>query len=299
VPFSYREKGELKTREVFLILDQLADIGCFYLGFTGGEPFVRKDILDILRYAGKLGFEIIIYTNGFLINEKVADDLAILKPNKVDITIPAMTKKPFERITKSSGSYEKFFKAIDLLRKRKVALGFKTCLLKENSNEIKDIQDFAHSLNAFHRLDDTLSRRLDGSGEPYSYRPDRKSLQLGDFNECSDYPNIRKNLHLFKCGVGVSQAAITPSGELKMCLMIEQPKYKILQSSLSNAWKKLKKAAQAIKPDKNYKCDICKLKDYCKWCPARSWLYHKNFTSCEPECRKKAERVYLNYANKG
>jgi MoaA/NifB/PqqE/SkfB family radical SAM enzyme len=64
VPFKYRKCKELETKEVFAILDQLKDIGCFYLGFTGGEPFMRKDILDILWYAKKKGFEIIIYTNG-------------------------------------------------------------------------------------------------------------------------------------------------------------------------------------------------------------------------------------------
>ena len=85
VPQDYRDKkGELETREVFDILDQLKDIGCFYLGFTGGEPFVRGDIMDILWYAKRRGFEVIIYTNGSLIDERIACELADLRPNKVD-----------------------------------------------------------------------------------------------------------------------------------------------------------------------------------------------------------------------
>jgi len=122
VPQSYRKYNELETKEVFSILDQLKDIGCFYLGFTGGEPFIREDIIEILWYAKRCGFELIIYTNGSLINEEIAGQLQRLRPNKVDITIPAMSKDAFERISGVSGSRDKVFEAIDLLHTNGVNL---------------------------------------------------------------------------------------------------------------------------------------------------------------------------------
>jgi radical SAM protein with 4Fe4S-binding SPASM domain len=107
--------------------------------------------------------------------------------------------------------------------------------------------------------------------------------------------------NLFKCGVGLSQAAITPLGELKMCLMIDYSKYKIIHASrstshatgytLKEAWDKLKELVKNIMPDENYKCDRCELETYCKWCPARSWLEYRNFTSCVSESRAKAEAI--------
>ncbi len=324
VPSSYRKKkGELKTKEVFSILDQLADIGCFYLGFTGGEPFLREDIMQIFRYAKKKGFEIIIYTNGSLIDEKTADELAALRPNKIDITIPAMSKEAFEKITKVPGSHKRIFRTIDLLSKNNINLGFKTCVLKENESEIKEIQDFAASLGALHRLDDMLSPRLDGSNEPYEYRgtlkensvarstsrvsrnrsqlkPETCYLLPDTCYKNSPTPNIE---NLFKCGVGETQAVITPFGELKMCLMIDYPKYKILTENreqktdnrsqklrLRDAWERLKNLVKNIIPDENYQCDRCELEPYCKWCPAKAWFYNRSFTSCEPETRHWAER---------
>ncbi len=314
VPRSYRNYKELKTKEVFSILDQLADIGCFYLGFTGGEPFIREDILDILWYAKRLGFEIIIYTNGFLIDEGIAKELSLLRPNKVDITIPGMSRIAFECISGVSGSRDKVFKAIDLLHKKGIDLGFKSCVLKENKKEINQIQDFARSLGALHRLDDMLSPCLDGSDEPFKYRGAllranrrKSSANLRKYlnkDISVDSRLISENLRLFKCGVGVNQAAITPSGELKMCLMIDYPKYKILdtenrnqkiearsqRANLKDAWERLKGFVASIKPDKDYKCNRCELERYCKWCPARVWLYKRNFTSCEPESRTFAKK---------
>lgn len=302
VPLEYRKYRELKTKDVFAILEQLRDIGCFYLGFTGGEPFIREDILKILRHAKKCGLEVIIYTNGSLIDEKIADELEKLRLNKVDITVPAMSKTAFERITGVAGSYEKVFRAIDFLHKRKVTLGFKTCVLKDNKTEIEDIQELTASLGALHRLDDMLSRRLDGSEEPYQYRGFliEKALYKNSSLEQNDCEVSTHNLNtknrkpstekLFECGVGGTQAAITPWGELKMCVMIDQPKYKI-NSSLEDTWKKLKDFVAEIKPDNNYQCNSCQLLVFCKWCPAKAWLYNRTFTSCEPESRKKAELI--------
>jgi radical SAM protein with 4Fe4S-binding SPASM domain len=307
VPFRYRKKRELPTRQVFSILNQLSDIGCFYLGFTGGEPFMRSDMLDILRYARKRGFQIIIYTNGSLIDKITAKELGRIRPNKVDITIPAMTKDVFERITNAPGSHEKVFNAIDLLKREGVALGFKTCVLKENQGQISSIRDFACSSGAAHRLDDMLSPRLDGSRAPFEYRS-RPAVRAQEYNgkrkpesgvfsrsssqECGGTPGGT----LFSCGAGSSQAAITPSGQIKACVMIDHPRYRIIETAgekhradLSTGWDRLKKFFGSVKADENYRCGACELKNYCKWCPAKGWLYERNFTACEPESRRGAE----------
>lgn len=337
VPFNYREKSELKTKEIFSILDRLKEAGCFYLGFTGGEPFMRQDIMDILWYAKRCGFEVIIYTNGSLIDKKMAQELGRLRPNKVDITIPAMTETAFQKITQVAVAQRRVFQAIEFLHKKGVALGFKTCVLKENQAEIKEIQKFAASLGALHRLDDMLSPRLDGSPEPFRYRG---SLEVGctshvtrstsqtinspaisynsdnlklDCNENLPMTYDQRPKTLFKCGVGISQVAITPLGELKLCLMIDYPRFKISsshtsrvsrhtlhitrgQNGLQKAWQGLKEFVSSIKPDENYQCHHCNFQPYCKWCPAHSWLYDKSFTSCNPENRQKAEvsRQLLN-----
>ena len=101
----------------------------------------------------------------------------------------------------------------------------------------------------------------------------------------------QKSRQLFSCGAATSQVAITPQGELKICLMIDKPRYKILTSGLRNAWHKLRRFSARIKVDKNYHCHDCLLVDFCKCCPAHSWLYNRTFTSCVPEIKARAERL--------
>lgn len=282
IPQSYFRYGELKTESIFSILDQLAEAGCFYLGFTGGEPFIREDIMDILWYAKRKGFEIIIHTNGSLIDKKRVDELSDIHPNKIDITIPAMSRHIFENITQASGSYEKVFRAISSLRDKGVGLGLKTCVLRENEVEIKKIQEFAASLGVMYRLGHVLFPCLDGSKEPYRYRAGQVMYAKRMVRDCA---MDRHQETLFRCGVGVSQAAISPLGELKMCLMIQSPLYKIGESSLKDCWEKLKKMVKDIdiNLDREYSCSGCNLKGYCRWCPARGWLENKRFITCTPD----------------
>jgi len=258
IPPAYKRKyknKELKTKEVFLILEQLKDIGCFYLGFTGGEPFLRPDIMTILNYANRCGFQIIIYTNGSLITGKIADGLIRLNPNKVDITIPALSETAFQRVTGVRGARSKVFGAIKFLHKKGVNLGFKSCILKDNVSEIKKIREFVKSLGSPYRLDDMLSPRLDGSRIPYSYRVEMNNEAPGRLKVKS--PLMPKGQ--FKCGSGSMQAAITPAGELKICLMIDYPKYKIMDISLKRAWQRQVELVKGILPNKHYKCKQCEL----------------------------------------
>ncbi|MBN1983241.1 MAG: radical SAM protein [Chitinivibrionales bacterium] len=67
---------DLSTDSIKLIINKLANAGILFLGFTGGELFMRDDILDILSYAVEKNFwRISLLTNGTLITAKHIDFL--------------------------------------------------------------------------------------------------------------------------------------------------------------------------------------------------------------------------------
>lgn len=63
-----REK-EMNKEAIYKILDELKRIKVFHVFITGGEPFTRSDILDIINYAEECDFFIQIVTNGILLRE--------------------------------------------------------------------------------------------------------------------------------------------------------------------------------------------------------------------------------------
>src|SRR5271154_6382721 len=66
------DKGEMTTAEIKDVLDQMADAGVFFLTFSGGEVFLRRDFFELLEYARRLMFNVKIKTNAVMINEKKA-----------------------------------------------------------------------------------------------------------------------------------------------------------------------------------------------------------------------------------
>src|SRR5947208_15933799 len=63
------DHGELNTIEIKDILDQLADAGVFFLTFSGGEVFMRRDFLELVAYARQLQFNVKVKTNAVMIRE--------------------------------------------------------------------------------------------------------------------------------------------------------------------------------------------------------------------------------------
>ena len=61
--------GELSTREVYSVMDDLRAFGVPVLILSGGEPLMRRDIFDISRHAKATGFYVGLSTNGTLITE--------------------------------------------------------------------------------------------------------------------------------------------------------------------------------------------------------------------------------------
>jgi len=223
LPKSWRGKKDLPAAGVLEIIRQLKSSGCFYLGFTGGEIFTRPDIYKIIEFSRKQGMQVILYTNGSLIDEPAAQRIANIGVNKVDITLPAMSEEAFEEVSAVPGSHKAVFAAIEYLRKYKVALGFKTCLVKANQGEIEAIQGFCAGLGCQHRFDDSTLPRID-------------RLMI----------NQAKPTLAFKCGSGVSQCAITPQGEVTLCPLVAWPKIKISsRQSFALIWERLPEMIKA------------------------------------------------------
>ncbi|MBN2121329.1 MAG: radical SAM protein [Candidatus Omnitrophica bacterium] len=66
----HESKGkELSTEEIKECMNQFARLGAIAWGITGGEPFLRKDISQIIRHSKQLGFLTNIITNGTLATE--------------------------------------------------------------------------------------------------------------------------------------------------------------------------------------------------------------------------------------
>ena len=167
---------ELTTEEIYYALDELMNLGCLYLTFTGGEIFLREDFFDIAKYARKKEFAIRLFTNGTLIDEKTADKIKELNPLSVEISLYGMDPEVHENITKIPGSYKKTINAFKFLRQRNINTVVKCTVMKDNVAEFDKLKDFARNTGAKFIFSLTVIPQIDGSKEVLKYRLSQEQL---------------------------------------------------------------------------------------------------------------------------
>ena len=142
-------KKELSTKEWIGIIKQLrAWLGPFSLKFAGGEPLVRKDITDIIKYAYQRDIFTGLSTNGLLINSDMAKDLVSSGLNEIHVSLDSSKKEVHDFIRNKNGVYDKVVNGIFMLNKWRKKLNSSlrinvACVItRYNLDTIKELVSF-------------------------------------------------------------------------------------------------------------------------------------------------------------
>lgn len=108
------ESDILDTDEIKNVIHKLENSKVKTIIFTGGEPLVRNDIFDILKYARRsFSGKIVLMTNGTLINKDNVKELTT-NLNAIDISIDGVDESTCS-IIRGSGVFDKVMQAVELL----------------------------------------------------------------------------------------------------------------------------------------------------------------------------------------
>jgi radical SAM protein with 4Fe4S-binding SPASM domain len=274
---------EMTTEEHFKMLDELVEMGCFWLLYTGGEIFARKDFLEIYTYAKKKGFLITLFTNGTLINEKIADYLLEWPPFAIEITLYGRTRETYEALTMIPGSYDRCLKGIRLLRERGLPLKLKTVATSINKHEIGAMRQFAEEeIGVEFKFDGQINPRIDCSQSPLAVRltPEEvvaldmaAPMGISEYRRLAkrdlEYPSkLAKNESVYTCGGGMTSFAVNAYGEMGICVISQQETFRVQQLGLKRVWEELLLKTRMQKRTHITKCVECRIYSLCGMCPA-------------------------------
>jgi MoaA/NifB/PqqE/SkfB family radical SAM enzyme len=140
---NFRDPAEPKLEDWKRFIYSLRKMvkGSFQINFAGGEPLVRKETLELIRYASEQGFEAFLATNAFLIDEEMAKNLARAGASTVNISLDSLKEERHDYIRGVKGAYSKVMRALELLDKfaPKTKVGICTTIMSENMDELGDI----------------------------------------------------------------------------------------------------------------------------------------------------------------
>ncbi len=291
-----QDKKELATEQIFFILDELASSNCFHLTFTGGEPMIRKDIFDILDHAVQKGFRINLKSNASLLTPERIDRLEALGIVRLDVSFHGKDAEAFEEVTQVRGSYERTKRVVEELTRRRFDLSLNMVVMKSNLDQITELRQFARSLGVRFSYNMEVSPKANQDKGPLNYRISPRLMKFTGAKQMPIDPKKKLELYLmrlkgsnsrkglFTCGVGKSQIVVSPYGEARLCLDIEEPSFSILEFGLREAWQKL--VAFVEKTDvRLWQCPEA-LRPFCLgWCPARGLLETGSLYGCDDHCQ--------------
>jgi radical SAM protein with 4Fe4S-binding SPASM domain len=116
----------------------LALFGSPVILFSGGEPLIREDILDLIEYARKSGLRAVISTNGTLITKELALSLKDMGLSYVGISLDGL-EDTHDQFRKSRGSFCRALEGLKNCQEANIKVGLRFTINRRNAHEIPGI----------------------------------------------------------------------------------------------------------------------------------------------------------------
>ena len=142
---NFADRSELGTEECFRVIDEIAAFApeCLTI-LTGGEPLLRRDILEIVRRAAERGLWVVVGTNGVSITENVARRLAGAGARGLSLSLDALDPDRHDRFRKVRGAWRNTVEGAEILNRTGLPFIVQTTAGSHNLGELEAIADFAH-----------------------------------------------------------------------------------------------------------------------------------------------------------
>ncbi|HOM03648.1 MAG TPA: radical SAM protein [Acetivibrio sp.] len=132
-------EGELSTEEALKLCDELGELGFKWITLSGGEPTTRKDWHLIAKRLNENGIIPNMITNGWLMNEEIADKAVEAGINTVAISIDGL--EDTHDFIRKKGSFQRIMNAFDILKTKKIFYSAITTINNRNIEELPKLRD--------------------------------------------------------------------------------------------------------------------------------------------------------------
>ncbi|MCX8182962.1 MAG: radical SAM protein [Crenarchaeota archaeon] len=290
--------SELGRERVLKLVEEACEIGVKNLHLTGGEPLLRKDILEILG-AAKNGISVSLFTNLSAITRDMARRLSSLGIH-VFTSMEGAIKNTHEAV-RGPGAWGILMRSIRVLREEGVGFTPIFSISRLNASEAGDFVRLAEKLGASSAV--LLPVMPFGRAADKDWHADAyscvKALRLA--GEAADGLGFHITLWCMPfASLIVSSPYVSwdscriernmdigPGGEVLLCDTLDIIVSDVKGKSLSEAWRELRSSRVLKEILKSNPCPDCSLSETCRGgCYARSYRLYRVFNNPDPLCPK-------------
>jgi radical SAM protein with 4Fe4S-binding SPASM domain len=137
-----RRRGELDTKSAIKLIQTMAEAKVFCLSFSGGEPFLREDLVDLIHAGAQTNMRVDLATNGVGIPAEKIRALRDLPVFQVQISIDG-PEEIHDRLRGRKGAFAAARQSVASFREEGIAVGLNTTVSKANLGALDALIDLA------------------------------------------------------------------------------------------------------------------------------------------------------------
>ena len=223
---SVGNKRELNEKSALKAIDVLRDWGCKEIYFTGGEPLVRKDMLNILEKAKENKMKVGLLSNGTLISNKNIKQIKNYV-DEVGISLDGASAK-INDLIRGRRTFGKIINAVNLIKKHKIPITLYITICKLNINDFENVLRVAKSL----KINNIRVNEISLRGRAYKNKKvlgfskqEKLNLKGYLFNILKKFDYQDKDFLFYdSCEIDDKNIFISPLGYIYPCIEVYQRK---------------------------------------------------------------------------
>lgn len=311
-----RLPNELETGEMLALIDQFFELGVTTVFYTGGEPFLRRDMARIINETSDKGISVYVSTNGTLVKADLLKELKRAKNlDLFQVSIDSTKPDVHDSIRGVAGTLVAAKNAVKLasqILKENICVA--TVMMRTNWRELPDIMKLAVTLGA-----DTYALMLliIAGRARKSLDPSPKQKYASVRAMCDEYLRLRDRIKFaYNTTIPVAllpnylldadnrppfglcsfpyTLAIDANGNTAPCdgflNIAECITGNVRRDSLQQIWRKSRIVKKTLSIEaENLKgvCRICKHKYYCRGgCRASAYIVYNDWRGPDPACQE-------------
>lgn len=311
VPLIDKKKGKMPFDLAKNIIDQLAELKVSDVTFTGGEPSLYGNIIELVKYCVIKGISIRLQTNFANIDSIFLDNYCNSGGHSISVSLDGLEKTHdairgkkglFEKIISlvskynqvitfqvdfvlSKINYLEIYALIDLLIRIGVKIfSFRTMVPSTN---ISVLSSHSFSKHELYNVYNEIYERTKFTTAIKVISPDPLFNLIKIVN--SNIINNSKNIFIGGCSIGLGVLSIQPNADVLLCSFINEPIGNLRSETLKAVIKRVNKleiVKKFVFREGIQICSDCNYRFLCGGCRARALEMLGDFNGTDPLCFK-------------
>jgi len=281
---------ELSTDAAKMLIHQITEVSKPLLILSGGEPLLRDDIYEIIKYGADRGLRMGMGSNGMLIDDEVARKLKEAGMWTVAISLDSSIPERHDEFRGVKGCWQHAVDAIKALEKAGIQVQVNCTVTQQNYDEVEDIMVLSEKLGVenFHLfflvptgrgtdIEDITPQMYEEMitntlAKTTKYKLNVKPSCAPQFMRVAKEQGVDMSRWVRGCMAGLYYCRIYPSGEVTPCPYMPVSLGNIREKSFKDIWFN-SKVFQSLRDFDQLKgkCGVCEHNSICGGCRARAY----------------------------